>query len=535
MTKGKLKKVMLRALSDYGMVIVLLVLCAFLSVITWAEQYPKDADAGESLGADILAAKGKDVRVLIVVRAGQDDDDELAEALRETLVSGGATVVHVIKGKPADARAILNEIDGTQRELAVAAAKLIIGLQSASASGGVGTGGVRPVVSAVALDAFHKSRYGRTLDVIAGNSVTGQWLVFRNMARPDNFPRLAKAEVMTPRSYWWPHFLKPGNLVNVTDQIVVIAILAIGVTMVIITGGIDLSVGSLIALSAVTTALLIRDVGGALDASGPALFACALGGIVVCGLVGLFSGTMITIFDIPPFIATLAMLLVGSGMAYILSGGEPISTPIPLSFKWLGSGVSPLGIPNAVVMAALLYVAAHIVMTRTKWGRYIYAVGGNAEAARLSGVPVRRVKLAVYAVSGALAGLGGVVLASRQKTGTPTYGNMYELYTIAAVVVGGTSLAGGEGRVLGTLIGALIIAVIRNGMNLTNVESYKQKVILGLVILGAVLLDSMKRKGWTRAVWGFLRGWTEAAWGFFIGAVRRENSAGPVEDARADE
>ena len=455
MTEGRFKKAMLRGLSDYGMVLVLLVLCGLLSVLTWAEQYPNDADAGQSLGADILAAKGKDVRVLIVVRAKQDYDAELAEALRETLVAGGATVIDVVKGKPSDARAALKKIsDEDQR-----------------------------------------------LDVIAGNNVTGQWLVFRNMAKPGNFPNLAKTEIMTPKPYWWPDFLKLGNLVNVTDNIVVIAILAIGVTMVIITGGIDLSVGSLVALSAVTAALLIRDVGGALDASGPALFACALGGIILCGLVGLFSGTMITVFDIPPFIVTLAMLLVGSGIAYILSNGEPISNPIPLSFKWLGGEASLLGIPNAVVMAALLYIAAHIVMTRTKWGRYIYAVGGNAEAARLSGVPVLRVKLMVYAVSGALAGLGGVVLASRQKTGTPTYGNMYELYTIAAVVVGGTSLAGGEGRVLGTLIGALIIAVIRNGMNLTNVEPYKQKVILGLVILGAVLLDAMKRKGWWKKTW----------------------------------
>ena len=210
---------------------------------------------------------------------------------------------------------------------------------------------------------------------------------------------------------------------------------------------------------------------------------------------------MVTVFEIPPFIATLAILLVGSGLAFIFSAGEPISDPIPPSFRWLGGEASLLGIPNAVVMAALLYIVAHVVMTRTKWGRYIYAVGGNAEAARLSGVPVQRVKLAVYAVSGALAGLGGIVLASRMKTGSPRYGNMYELYTIAAVVVGGTSLAGGEGRVLGTLIGALIIAVIRNGMNLTNVESFKQKVILGLVILGAVLLDTMKRKGWTKHLW----------------------------------
>jgi len=488
MTEGRIKKTVLRVLSDYGMVLVLLLLCMFLSIITWREQQPNDADAGASLGADILAAKGEDVHVLIVVRDKQEDDAELAEALRETLTAGGATVVGVIKGTPADARAALKKIsDADQR-----------------------------------------------LDVIAGPGDKRTAESLRMIAKPANFPNLDKTEVMTPKSYGWPLFLKPGNLVNVTNHIVVIAILAIGVTMVIITGGIDLSVGSLVALSAVTTALLIRDVGGALDASGPALVGCALGGIALCALVGLFSGSMITIFDIPPFIVTLAMLLVGSGMAYILSDGEPISNPIPLSFTWLGGQASLLGIPNAVVMAALLYVAAHIVMTRMKWGRYIYAVGGNAEAARLSGVPVQRVKLAVYAVSGALAGLGGVVLASRQKTGTPTYGDGYELDVIAAVVVGGTSLAGGEGKILGTLIGALIIAVIRNGMNLTDVSAHPQRVILGMVILGAALLDAMKRKGWSTSAWGFLISTAGRVWGFLIGTIRRNGRAGPVEDGPPD-
>jgi ribose transport system permease protein len=142
----------------------------------------------------------------------------------------------------------------------------------------------------------------------------------------------------------------------------------------------------------------------------------------------------------------------------------------------------------------LLYLAAHVMMTRMVVGRYIYAVGGNAEAARLSGVPVQRILLFVYTVSGALAGLGGIVLASQLKSGAPTYGQMYELYVIAAVVVGGTSLAGGEGKVLGTLIGAFLIAVIQNGMNLTGVKSFPQRVVLGLVILGAVLLDRVKKR-----------------------------------------
>ena len=143
----------------------------------------------------------------------------------------------------------------------------------------------------------------------------------------------------------------------------------------------------------------------------------------------------------------------------------------------------------------LLYLLAHFMMGRTRWGRYLYAVGGNAEAARLSGVPVKRIQLSAYVLSGALAGLGGVIMASQLKSGAPTYGQMYELYVIAAVVVGGTSLSGGEGKILGTLIGAFIIAVIQNGMNLMNIEPYTQKVILGLVILLAVLLDKLKQRG----------------------------------------
>src|SRR6266540_3375485 len=195
---------------------------------------------------------------------------------------------------------------------------------------------------------------------------------------------------------------------------------------------------------------------------------------------------------------TMRMMLVASGLAFILAEGQSIYQ-MPESFVWLGRGASLPGLPNAVLLVLLLYAAAHVLMSHTALGRYIYAIGGNAEAAWLSGVPVRRVLLFAYAFSAALAGLGGVVMASQLKSGAPTYGLMYELYAIAAVVVGGTSLAGGEGRVLGTLIGALIIAVIQNGMNLTGVESYTQKVVLGLVILGAVLLDTLKRRGFRLA------------------------------------
>jgi ribose transport system permease protein len=275
----------------------------------------------------------------------------------------------------------------------------------------------------------------------------------------------------------------------------VISILAIGMTLVIITAGIDLSVGSLIALSAVLATWVIREWFGGDEATVSGIIAGCGIAIVACSLLGLFSGSMIAFFGVPPFVATLGMMMVGSGLAYMLSGGLSIYQ-LPQSFDWLGRGDDLGGLPNAVVLMLLLYLLAHITMSRTTVGRYIYAVGGNPEAARLSGVPVKKILLWVYASCGALAGLGGVIMASQFKSGDPKYGLMYELYVIAAVVVGGTSLSGGRGKVFGTLIGAFIIAVIQNGMNLTGVQSYTQKVVLGIVLLLAVLLDMFKKRGW---------------------------------------
>jgi len=448
MPTSRLNSALLRVLADYGMLLGLLVLCAFFSYATWEAQHPAGADAGERLGERIVRrfAGASDRHVLIVARASRQDGEFAAE-LEGALRRSGWGSVEVVRGTPRDARAAL----------------------------------------------ARRARAGGRLDVIAGTHATTAWEVFAHL--PEDFPSFAAAEVLAPEPYWWPTFLTKDNLLNVTIQIVVIAILAIGVTMVILTGGIDLSVGSLIALSSVVAAVLIRDAAGGRDASAVGMVLCCLGGIAICALVGLFDGAMVTFFDVPPFIATLAMMLVGSGLAYLIAQGQSIQD-VPDSFVWLGRGRDLLGIPNAVVMTAGLYAAAHVLMTQTKWGRYVYAVGGNAEAARLSGVPVQRVKLFVYAASGALAGLGGIVTASQLKSGSPKFGPWYELYAIAAVVVGGTSLSGGEGKVLGTLIGALIIAVIWNGMNLTDVESYTQKVVLGAVILGAVLLDRLKKRGW---------------------------------------
>jgi ribose transport system permease protein len=260
--------------------------------------------------------------------------------------------------------------------------------------------------------------------------------------------------------------------------------------MVIITAGIDLSVGSLIAFSGVITALTIQSLGGSAPTSGD-LWIGAMVGILVCGLAGLFTGGLVTLFRIPAFIATLGIMFIAKGLAFIFSD----SAPVPVgneAFGWLGRGRDFLGLPNSVILMLILFTIAHVMMTRTSIGRYIYAVGGNPEAARLSGVPVKWVLLFVYTLTGLLAGLGGVMEASLHTTGDPKSGDLVELKVIAAVVVGGTSLAGGQGRITGTLIGAFIIAVINNGMNLTGVESHMQKVIYGTVILVAVLIDRLK-------------------------------------------
>jgi ribose transport system permease protein len=327
---------------------------------------------------------------------------------------------------------------------------------------------------------------GKQIDAIAANDVTAKWTVF------DRYAELSSAKRVTPKSYRWPDFLKVSNLLGVANQTAIYAIIAIGMTMVIITGGIDLSVGSLVALVSVIVAVFIRDFGGGVDASIGVVILAGVIGIVVCAIEGAFSGTMITLFRIPPFIVTLGEMMIASGLAYKLSEGRSIPE-LPDSFFWLGRGET-YGIPNPILLMVMLYVIAHIVMSRSVIGRYIYAIGGNQEAARLSGVPVNRVLLLVYIISGALAGLGGIVLTSQLSAGDPKFGLMYELEVIAAVVVGGTSLMGGQGKIFGTLIGAFIIAVIKNGMNLLGVDPFNQKIVLGSVLMLAVLLDTLKRR-----------------------------------------
>ena len=316
-----------------------------------------------------------------------------------------------------------------------------------------------------------------------------KWLLFQQMQT--NFPELKNVKVATIRASSGSNFLKKENLLNVADQIAVIAIIAIGMTMVIITSGIDLSVGSLIALSAVIVTTLIASYMGAEDASTPSVVIAGVAAIVICGILGVLSGVFTTYFNIPSFIVTLSMMLIASGIAYTISEGQSIYQ-IPESFVWLGRA-RVFGIPVSVLLMVALYFIANIIMTKTVFGRYVYAIGGNLEAAQLSGVPIKKITIIVFAICGLLAGVGGVILASQLNSGSPTYGTSYELYVIAAVVIGGTSLMGGEGKIWGTLIGAFVIGVIQNGMNLIGIESYLQKIILGLLILVALVIEKYKK------------------------------------------
>jgi ribose transport system permease protein len=278
-----------------------------------------------------------------------------------------------------------------------------------------------------------------------------------------------------------PHFLTTENLLNVTLQTSITAIIAAGMTLIILTGGIDLSVGSLVALVGVGGALVAGQMPGL------AVTGALASGLILGALSGLVAGVLITRFRITPFIATLALMTVWRGLAFIITEGRPV-WEVPEAFGVPGGG-RLAGIPVPTILMALVYAATHIVLTRTRFGRHVYAVGGNAEAARLAGISTVRVTLAVYILGGILTGLSGVLLASRLSSGQPNAGLMYELDVIAAVVVGGASLTGGRGSAAGTFLGSMLIGILRNGLNLLDVGSYWQQVIVGVVILAAVVLD----------------------------------------------
>lgn len=276
-----------------------------------------------------------------------------------------------------------------------------------------------------------------------------------------------------------PHFLTVSNLLNVAQQTAINAIIAVGLTFVIISGGIDLSVGSIVAFSGVVLASLLQ--------RAVPLPLALLAGLATGFACGLVNGLLVTFGRLPPFIATLGMMSVARGAALLYTGGRPISG-FAESFRWLATG-EVFFVPAPVVLMVVIYALAHFVLQRSRFGRYIYAIGGNEEAALLSGVPVGFHKTAVYAASGTLSGLAAAMLTARLNSAQPIAGINYELDAIAATVIGGTSLMGGQGSVVGTLIGALIMGVLRNGLNLLDVSSFVQQLVVGAVIILAVLMD----------------------------------------------
>jgi ribose/xylose/arabinose/galactoside ABC-type transport system permease subunit len=298
-------------------------------------------------------------------------------------------------------------------------------------------------------------------------------------------------------------FATPTNITNVLRQITYNTILAVGQTFVIITAGIDLSVGSLVALTGVVMAIFAN----AMPFGGFALIAATLlVGIAVGAAAGLVNAIPVVKLNLPPFITTLAMLQIARGLAYKIAHGRPIPLNSDafngMGIGYVGSGLmQPLGLPGlpvAVLWMIAIVVIFAIVLGRTRFGRYVYALGGNEEAARLAGVSVGRVKTMVYVLSGSCAAIAGMLLMARFASGSPQTGEGFELNSIAAAVVGGTSLMGGRGLIVGTFIGALLIGVLNNVMNLLNIESYTQEIVLGAVILLAVVLEQLRKRYFVR-------------------------------------
>lgn len=285
-------------------------------------------------------------------------------------------------------------------------------------------------------------------------------------------------------SIFAPNFNRVDNLLNIARSISVNAILAAGLTFVILTGGIDLSVGSIVAVSGVVAVI-------AAIAGVPAPVAVVIG-MAVGGACGLVNGVLIAYLALAPFIVTLGTMTFLRGLAYTITNGQPIVSS-DLNFKDLGNGYL-LGIPVPVIAMGAVFLVAWFVLERTRYGRHVYAVGGNAQAARLAGVQVNRIILSVYVVAGICAGLAGVIFAARVISAQPTAGTGYELDAIAAVVLGGTSLVGGRGRIVGTLIGAVILGVLTTGLILLNVQFFTQLLIKGVVIILAVAIDSLKQR-----------------------------------------
>lgn len=279
------------------------------------------------------------------------------------------------------------------------------------------------------------------------------------------------------------NFLTVTNLLNVVRQIAVNGILAIGMTIVCLTGGIDLSVGSIVAFSGIIAAGLLR------DTSYP-IIVIVLAAIVVGAVCGLYNGYFVAYWNAAPFVVTLSMMTIARGLTYVYSDGRPISN-LRTEFLTIGKG-SIAGIPIPTLILVVVFILGSIMLSKLKFGRYVYAVGGNENAAMVSGINVKRIKMMVYVLSGIACGIAAIILTARVSAGLPQAGESYELDAIAATVIGGTSLSGGRGRLWGTIVGAVLLGIVNNGLDLLNVSSFYQQIVKGLIILGAILIDSKR-------------------------------------------
>ncbi|MFZ2635397.1 MAG: ABC transporter permease [Rectinemataceae bacterium] len=303
--------------------------------------------------------------------------------------------------------------------------------------------------------------------------------------------------MFTVASLLSPAFLSVVNLTNIVRQMSVIGLIALGVTGIIVTGGIDLSSGSIVGFSCVVAASLAQTPGwrGALfpDLVNVPLLFPILAGLAVGAIVGWLNGVLVARTFIPPFIATLGTYTSVRGAAMLYTSGRPVSS-LSEGYNFIGQG-DVLGIPTPIIIFAVMAIITHILYSRTKFGKYIYAIGGNEQAARVSGINVAKYKTLIYVYGGFLAGLAGLVVSSRIGSGQPGLGVGYELDAIAAAVIGGTSQSvGGIGTIPGTIIGALIIGVLNNTLDLINVSAYWQQIIKGMIIVGAVVLDQRKNR-----------------------------------------
>lgn len=281
-----------------------------------------------------------------------------------------------------------------------------------------------------------------------------------------------------------PRFLNVNNLLNVLTQVSVNAVIAIGMTFVILTGGIDLSVGSILAITgAIAASIIVKS---------NSLFLAIVVTILLGALIGAFNGAIVAKGKIQPFIVTLATMTIFRGATYVFTNGTPISG-LSKNFTFIGNA-RVLGIPFPVIITLIVFTLAWYLISETRYGRYVYALGGNEDSTRLSGINTDKVKMLVYIVSGIASAISGVIVTSRIGSASPNAGSGYELDAIAAVVLGGTSLSGGEGSITGTIVGAMIIGVLNNGLNLMNVSPFYQSIVKGLVILLAVLIDKKNKK-----------------------------------------